>query len=89
MTKKIAISVPDDVAERLAREPNVSAYVTDSLRRRMAYEITMRTLAQMGQEPTPQQLAEAESRITDAQRRMTPELRAQAGALLEVARRGR
>ena len=32
MTKKLSISVPDDVAETLAAQPNVSAFVTDAVR---------------------------------------------------------
>ena len=35
MTKKIAISIPDDVAEKLGEIDNVSAYVTEAVRRRM------------------------------------------------------
>jgi hypothetical protein len=32
MTAKISISLPDDAAERLSQQPNVSAYVTEALR---------------------------------------------------------
>jgi len=35
MTKKIAISLPDDVADHLAGQPNVSAYVAAAVRARM------------------------------------------------------
>src|SRR5689334_23302056 len=44
MTKKIAISVPDDVAARLEREPNVSAFVTEAVRTRMDAEEVHRKL---------------------------------------------
>ena len=48
MTKKIAISVPDDVAARLEREPNVSAFITEAVRARMTGESVRRTLEQAG-----------------------------------------
>jgi hypothetical protein len=42
MTKKITISIPDDVAERLAAGDveNVSAYITEAVRRRIVVENT-------------------------------------------------
>jgi hypothetical protein len=42
MTKKITISIPDDVAERLAAGDveNVSAYITEAVRRRIEVEQT-------------------------------------------------
>jgi post-segregation antitoxin (ccd killing protein) len=50
MTKKIAISIPDDVAERLAAGDidNVSAYVTQALRRQMIVEQTRKMLEDSG-----------------------------------------
>ena len=50
MTKKIAISVPDDVADRLSAGDieNVSAYVTDAVRRVMRTEQTKRSLRAAG-----------------------------------------
>ena len=48
MTKKITVSLPDDVAERLASEDNASAYVTDAVRRSMIRETTHAILAQSG-----------------------------------------
>jgi hypothetical protein len=38
MTKKLAISVPDDVAARLDQESNVSASITEAVRVRIAAE---------------------------------------------------
>jgi hypothetical protein len=87
MTKKIAISVPDDVADRLAHEANVSAYIAESVRWRIDREYSMQLLAAAGYQPTPEELAEADARIAEAQRLMTPELGAQADALLMSARR--
>jgi hypothetical protein len=50
MTKKIAISIPDDVAQRLAAGDidNVSAYVTQAVRRQMIVEQTRHLLAEVG-----------------------------------------
>jgi post-segregation antitoxin (ccd killing protein) len=50
MTKKIAISIPDDVAERLAAGDidNVSAYVTEAVRRQIEVEQTRKMVADSG-----------------------------------------
>jgi hypothetical protein len=50
MTKKIAISIPDDVAERLAAGDieNVSAYVTEAVRRQIEIEKVRQELADAG-----------------------------------------
>lgn len=50
MTKKIAISIPDDVAERLTAGDieNVSAYITEAVRRRIEVEGTRAFLAATG-----------------------------------------
>ncbi|MFC4146890.1 hypothetical protein ACFO0M_11580 [Micromonospora mangrovi] len=89
MTKKIAISVPDDVAERLAEEPNVSAFITDSVRQRMAGERTRRALRQVGFRLSEEGLAKAGRTLDEAQARITPDLRAEAAALLSESSRGR
>ncbi|MFF0471324.1 hypothetical protein ACFYPX_28280 [Micromonospora zamorensis] len=89
MTKKIAISVPDDVAERLAEETNVSAFITDSVRQRMASERTRRALRQVGFRLTDEGLAEAGRKLDEAHAKITPELRSKAAALLAEASRGR
>ncbi|MFF5175109.1 hypothetical protein ACFY3U_21070 [Micromonospora sp. NPDC000089] len=89
MTKKIAISLPDDVAERLAREPNVSAFIAESVRRVMAGETTRQTLRSVGFALTDAGLAEAGRKLDEAQARITPELRAEAAALLSESSRGR
>jgi len=89
MTKKIAISVPDDVAERLAKEPNVSAFVTEAVRRQMAGERTLMALRQAGFQITEAGLAEADRKLVDAQAKITPELRTEAASLLIEASGGR
>ncbi|TDC42625.1 hypothetical protein [Micromonospora sp. KC213] len=89
MTRKIAISVPDDVAERLAEEPNVSAFITESVRQRMAGERTRRALRQAGFRLSEDGVAEAGRTLDEAQAKITPELRAKAAALLGESSRGR
>lgn len=89
MTKKIAISVPDDVAERLAEEPNVSAFITHAVRREMAGEQVRRVLRQVGFTLTDSGLAAAGRRLDHAQSMITPDLRARAASLLNEASDGR
>jgi hypothetical protein len=81
MTKKIAISVPDDVAERLAREPNVSAYITDAVRRRMSAERTREALVALGFDITDEGIARAHEEHRRLMESVTPELRAKAAAV--------
>lgn len=76
MTKKIAISVPDDVAERLAREPNVSAYVTDSVRKAMRTERSHEMMRRAGMVYSDEELARARERLVKAREAWTPELHA-------------
>ncbi|MBM0205842.1 hypothetical protein ACIA47_32150 [Micromonospora sp. NPDC051227] len=89
MTKKITISLPDDLAERLALEPNVSAFVADSLRSRVAGEKTREILRSVGFKLTDEGLARAHAEMEQAKASITPELRAQAAQLqaeIEAAR---
>jgi hypothetical protein len=81
MTKKIAISVPDDVAERLEREPNVSAFVTEAVRRQMVGERTVQILRSAGFDITDEGLAAADREIDRVEASITPELRAEAERL--------
>ncbi|GAB7047945.1 hypothetical protein [Catenuloplanes indicus] len=78
MTKKIAISVPDDVAAHLAQQSNVSAYVTEAVRGRMHRDIVRNSLRERGHEITEASIAAARSEIDRIQASITPELRAQA-----------
>lgn len=75
MTKKIAISVPDDVAERLEQESNVSAYITEAVRRRMAGEQVRRVLAAAGRPVSEEGVARAKARMDALRATVTPELR--------------
>ncbi|HEX7744865.1 MAG TPA: hypothetical protein VF462_06350 [Micromonosporaceae bacterium] len=83
MTKKITISLPDDLAERLEREPNVSAFVAQSLRRQMAGETTREILQRLGFKITDEGLARAGERLERAQAGITPELLEKAARLRE------
>jgi hypothetical protein len=91
MTKKIAISVPDDVADRLSYESNVSAYITDAVRRRMDAERTREMMKSAGFDITEEGLAEAASALDEVRASITPELRVKAQrirALIAWAREG-
>ena len=81
MTRKIAISVPDDVAERLEREPNVSAYISEAVRRRMSAERTRDALAELGFNITDEDIARAREERRQLMASVTPELRARAAAV--------
>lgn len=48
MTKRITISIPDDVAERIESEPNASRFVADAVRARLQAEKTRELLSQSG-----------------------------------------
>lgn len=81
MTRKIAISVPDDVAERLEREPNVSAYISEAVRKRMSAERTRDALAELGFNITDEDIARAREERRQLMASVTPELRARAAAV--------
>jgi hypothetical protein len=89
MTRKITVSLPDDIAERLEQEKNVSAFVADSIRRRMEAEHTRRVLVELGFELSPEGTAAARARYEEAVAKITPEMREETAALLARARRGR
>ncbi|MFI5840289.1 hypothetical protein ACIA8K_11350 [Catenuloplanes sp. NPDC051500] len=88
MTKKLTVSMPDDIADRLARETNVSAFVAMAIRRQMDRERTIELLGQAGYELTVGHAEAGFGRLHDAQRQMTVDLRRQADDLLAGARRG-
>ncbi len=86
MTQRITISLPDDLAERLGREGNVSAYVATAVRDRMEREQTWRLLAEHGFPPlTEEGIARARERRLAVAAKMTPERYA---ALRELGREG-
>jgi len=81
MTKKIAISLPDDVAERVAQEENASAFIADAVRRRMASEEARRVLRGLGFELSDETMASVQAEMDAARAGVTPELRAKAATL--------
>jgi post-segregation antitoxin (ccd killing protein) len=86
MTQRITVSLPDDIAEHLAREGNVSAYVTTALRQRIEREQTRRLLAEHGFPPiTDEGIERARQRRLAVAARMTPERYA---ALRDLGREG-
>ena len=88
MTKKLTVSLPDDVAARLGRESNVSAFVTMAIRRQMDRERTVELLGQAGYELSVGHAEAGFDRLHAAQRQMTVDLRRQADELIAGARRG-
>jgi hypothetical protein len=75
MTKKIAISIPDDVAERLAAGDieNVSAYVTEAVRRQIATEQLHTNLASVGIHVTKDGVDRWRRVLAERRAAMTPE----------------
>ena len=74
MTKKIAISIPDDVAERLAAGDieNVSAYVTAAVRRQIVTEQLRKDLERSGISVTQEGVDRWRRILAERRARMTP-----------------
>ena len=65
MTRRVTVSLPDDVAEYLDRHPNTSALVTEAIRARMhRQETTRRMLEAAGFRLTEEGRAWARSVLT-------------------------
>jgi hypothetical protein len=89
MSKRVTVNVPDDVAERLAQEGNVSAFVTEAVRARMRYETSRAMMAAAGFQFTDEGLAAARRRLRDGRSRMTSEVLAEGRRALDEMRRSR
>lgn len=89
MTKKIAISVPDDVAARLDREPNVSAFIAESVRIRMVAENVREAMTTAGFALTEEGCAQAARELDTLHAGVTPELRRDAVELRRRIKSGR
>ena len=63
MTRKLSITLPDDVAEHLDNVPNASAYIAEAIRRRRRSERTRAMLASHGVEVTDEGIAAAGARL--------------------------
>jgi hypothetical protein len=73
MSKRVTVNLPDEIADRLSEEPNVSAFVAEAIRDRMSQERTNALLAEHGFRITEEGRARARARMTEARQRMTPE----------------
>lgn len=90
MPREITISVPDEVADRLERETNVSEYVSMAIQHQMAQEPKRRAAQKAMQEYvdnlksrfSAEEIAGVDRKIEEARAKMTPELRAWARRLL-------
>src|SRR3954470_12891793 len=71
--KRLTISVPDDVADRVDREANVSAYVTDAVRARIHAERLTTLLRDQGVTISPEGRALARAKLDAADRAWPPE----------------
>jgi len=89
MTRKIAISVPDDVADRLDREPNVSAFITETVRRRMVSDRVRDSLVHAGLSVSDEGITRASAELDDLHAGITTELRRQAAEVRARISRGR
>lgn len=76
MTKKLAISVPDDVAARLAREENVSGFVTQLVRSWIGGEEIRRIYRERGTPLSEDRIRAAGEEMYALQAGLTPQTRA-------------
>jgi hypothetical protein len=76
MTKKIAISIPDDVAERLAAGDieNVSAYITEAVRRRIVAEQFRKELEDRGFKITDEGIERWRRLLAERHAQVSPDL---------------
>jgi hypothetical protein len=84
---RIAMNVPDDVAERLAQEDNVSAFVTQAVRARIRRELTRSMMEASGLRVTDAGVAAMRRRWIENQQRMTPEVLAAGREMNDQMRR--
>jgi hypothetical protein len=69
MTRKLSISLPDDVAEHLDQVDNASAYIADAIRMRRKREHTREMLARHGISVTDEGVAAAGERLRAVEER--------------------
>ncbi len=70
MTRKLTISVPDDVAMALEGIENVSGYFTELARRDQRRATGMAMLAQAGYQPTEAGMDALRERMAEARRKI-------------------
>jgi metal-responsive CopG/Arc/MetJ family transcriptional regulator len=77
MTRRITISLPDDVADRLDEAPNASAFIASAVRHTVRGEQTAGMLASAGIEVTEEGRERARQRLREARERLRrPEVQA-------------
>ncbi|MGH3680697.1 MAG: hypothetical protein ACRDT2_10680 [Natronosporangium sp.] len=86
MTKKLTISVPDRVADRLAQEDNVSAFVTQAVERVMTGEEVRRRHRGIGFHIPEEDIRRAAAEHDRLLAGVTPELQAEAEQLAREIR---
>ena len=69
MTRKLSISLPDDVAEHLDQVDNASAYIAEAIRMRRKREHTRQMLARHGIQVTDEGVAAAGERLRAVEER--------------------
>ncbi|HEX6683177.1 MAG TPA: hypothetical protein VF062_10295 [Candidatus Limnocylindrales bacterium] len=69
MTRKLSISLPDDVAEHLDHVENASAYIAEAIRLRRKRERTRERLARHGIHVTDNGVAAAGDKLKAAEER--------------------
>ncbi len=76
MSRRVTVYLPDDVAERLDRAGNASAYLTAAARRLMEVEVTRAALAAGGYPDLPQEALDEQTHALERERlrRNDPEL---------------
>jgi metal-responsive CopG/Arc/MetJ family transcriptional regulator len=73
MTRRITITLPDELAARLDLESNASAFIAKALIEYTRTERTWEMLRKSGYIPTPESRARARQKMDDARARVTPE----------------
>jgi hypothetical protein len=73
MTRRITVSLPDHVAERLDLEPNASAYVARAVEHEMSSEMTLRQLEAAGFRITAEGRARARAKLAKLDAQWPPE----------------
>ena len=70
MSKRITVYLPDDVAARVERSSNASAFITTAVRHAVRREETERALSEAGIDVTPEGVAAMRERYESGKRRL-------------------
>ena len=74
--RRVSVSLPSDVVERLEQEGNASAFVADAVRAHMRREQVTNYLAAAGITITPEGVERMRQRVADLERRRAARLAA-------------